>query len=173
MNRLFASGSQSTGASASASVLPINIELISFRIDWLDLLAVQETLEGLLQHHNWKTSIFFGVPLSLWFYSHVTPGKSIALTIRSWSSKCCLCFFICCLSCHSFPCKERASFYFMAAVAIYSVLGAPKRKSVSASTYPPSTCHEVMGLNARILVCLMLNFKPAFSLSLFTFIKTL
>ena len=61
----------------------------------------------------------------------------------------------------------------MAAVAIYSVFGAPKRKSVSASTYPPSTCHEVMGLNARILVCLMLNFKPAFSLSLFTFIKRL
>ena len=128
MNRLFASGSQSTGASASASVLPINIKLISFRIDWLDLLAVQETLEGLLQHHNWKTSIFFGVPLSLWFHSHVTPGKSIALTIRPWSSKCCLCFFICCLSCHSFPCKERASFLFHGCSRYLQCAWSPKKK---------------------------------------------
>ena len=48
MSQLFASGDQSIGASASALVLPINVELISFRIDWLDPLAVQGTLKSLL-----------------------------------------------------------------------------------------------------------------------------
>ena len=56
--------------------------LISFRTDWLDLLAVQGTLKSLLQHHSSKTSIlwhsaFFTVPLS---YPYMTTGKTIALT---------------------------------------------------------------------------------------------
>ena len=51
----FASGGQSIGVSASASVLPMNIQgLISFRMDWLDFLLVQGTLKSLLQHHNSK-----------------------------------------------------------------------------------------------------------------------
>ena len=55
---LFASGGQSTGVSASALVLSMNISgLISFRMDWLDLLAVQRTLKSLLHHHNTKASI--------------------------------------------------------------------------------------------------------------------
>ena len=56
-----------TGASASASVLPMNeySELISFRIDWLDLLAVQGILKSLLQHLSSKASIFGAQP-SLW-----------------------------------------------------------------------------------------------------------
>ena len=57
--------------------------LISFRTDWFDLLAVQETLNSLLQHHSSKTSIlqrsaFFMVHLS---HGHMTTGKTIALTI--------------------------------------------------------------------------------------------
>ena len=56
--------------------------LISFRIDWLDLLAVQGTLKSLLQHHSLKTSIlwhsaFFMVQLS---HPYMTTGKTIALT---------------------------------------------------------------------------------------------
>ena len=51
MSQFFASGDQSIGASASASVLPMNIQDdVSFGIDWLDLLAVQGTLKSLLQH---------------------------------------------------------------------------------------------------------------------------
>ena len=58
MTQFFASGGQSTGVSASASVLPMNNPgLISFRMDWLDLLAVQGTLKSLLQNHSSKTSI--------------------------------------------------------------------------------------------------------------------
>ena len=56
MNWLFISGDQSIGASASASVLP-NSGLISFPIDWFDLLAIQGTLKSLLQHHNLEASI--------------------------------------------------------------------------------------------------------------------
>ena len=74
--------SQSVQVSASRSVLPMNIQLISFRIDWLDLLAVQGTLKSLLQHHSSKASIlpcsaFFTVQLS---HPYMTTGKTIALT---------------------------------------------------------------------------------------------
>ena len=58
VSQFFTSGGQSIGVSASASILPVNISgLISFRIDWLDLLAVQGTLKSLLQHHSSKASI--------------------------------------------------------------------------------------------------------------------
>ena len=63
--------------------------LISFRMDWLDLLAVQGTLKSLLQHHSSKTSIlrnsaFFIVPLS---YPYMTTGKTITLTRRTFVDK--------------------------------------------------------------------------------------
>ena len=70
MSQFCASGGQSTGVSASASVLPMNHSgLFSFRMDWLDFLAVQETLNSLLQYHSSKASIlwcsaFFIVQLS-------------------------------------------------------------------------------------------------------------
>ena len=58
MSQLSASGGQNIGASASTSVLPMNTQdLISFKMDWLDLLAVQGTLKSLLQHHSSKASI--------------------------------------------------------------------------------------------------------------------
>ena len=63
--------------------------LISYRMDWLDLLAVQGTLKGLLQHHSSKASIllcsaFFIVQLS---HSYMTTGKTIALTRRTFVGK--------------------------------------------------------------------------------------
>ena len=72
MSWLFASGGQSIGMSASASVLPVNIQLIFFRINCFDLLAVQGTLKSLLQHHSSKASIlwlsaFFVVQLSIMY----------------------------------------------------------------------------------------------------------
>ena len=84
MSQFFASGGQSIGVSASASVLPVfeYSGLMSFRMDWLDLLAVQGTLKNLLQHHSSKASIlqcsaYFIVQLS---YPYKTTGKTIALT---------------------------------------------------------------------------------------------
>ena len=61
----------------------------------------------------------------------------------------------------------------MAAVTICSDFGAPKIKSDTVPTVPSSIYHEVMGLDAKILVFWMLSFKPTFSLSFFTFIKRL
>ena len=88
MSQLFASGGQSTGASASASVLPMN-GLISFRTDWVDLFAVQEILKSLLQHHSSKTSVlwhstFFMVQLS---HPYMSTGKTIALTRQTFVGK--------------------------------------------------------------------------------------
>ena len=82
MSQLFTWGGQSTGVSALALVLPKNPGLISFRMDWLDLLAVQRTLKSLLQHYRSKASIFrhsafFTVQLS---HPYMTTGKTIALT---------------------------------------------------------------------------------------------
>ena len=90
MSQFFASGGQSIGVSASASVLTMsNSGLISFRIDWLDLLAIQGTLKSLLQHHSSKASIlwhsaFLTVQLS---YPYMTAGKTIALTRRTFVGK--------------------------------------------------------------------------------------
>ena len=69
-------------------VLP-NIEMISFRMDWLNLLAVQGTLKSLLQHHSSKASIlqcsaFFTVQLS---HPYMTTGKTKALTRRTFVGK--------------------------------------------------------------------------------------
>ena len=84
MSQFFASGDQSIGASVSASFVPVNeySGLIAFRMDWLDLFAVQGILKILLQHHSSKTSIlqhsaFFIIQLS---HPYMTTGKTIALT---------------------------------------------------------------------------------------------
>ena len=77
--------------SFSFSISPSNeySELISFRIDWFDLLAVQGTLKSLLQYHNLKASIlwrsaFLLVQLSHWY---ITTGKTIAFTIQTFVGK--------------------------------------------------------------------------------------
>ena len=86
---LFASGGQSIGASASASVPPMNIQDWFPLIDWFDLLAVQGTLKSLLQHHSSRASIlqrsaFFIVRLS---HPYMTTGKTIALTRQTFVGK--------------------------------------------------------------------------------------
>ena len=84
MSWLFASDDPNTGASASASVSPFNkySGLISLKIDWFDLLAVQETLKSLLQHHSLKASNLWHSAFFILQRSHpyMTTGKIIALT---------------------------------------------------------------------------------------------
>ena len=90
MSQFFASGGQRIGVSASASVLPMNIQgLISFRMDWLDLLAVQGSLKSLLQHHSLKAlilwcSAFVTVQLT---HPYMTTGKTVALTRQTFVGK--------------------------------------------------------------------------------------
>ena len=89
MSRLFTSGGQSIGISASAPVLPEYSGFISLKINWFDLLAVQGTFKSLLQHHSLKASIlwcsaFFMVQLS---HLYMTTAKTIALTIQTFVGK--------------------------------------------------------------------------------------
>ena len=101
--------------------------LISFMIDWFELLAVQGTLKSLLQHHSWKASIlqhsaFFIVQLS---HLYMTTGKTIALTRWTSVGKVMSLLFS---MLSRFSSKEQASFNFMAAVTISSDFGVPKNK---------------------------------------------
>ena len=89
VSQLFISGGQSIG-SFSISNSPSNeySGLISFRIDWFDLHAVQGTLQALLQHHSSKKHQFFGAQPSLWSNSHIhtlTTGKT--LTVQTFVGK--------------------------------------------------------------------------------------
>ena len=113
--------------------------LISFRMDWLDLLAVRGTLKSLLQHHNSKASIlqcsvFIMVQLS---HPYMTTGKTIALTRQTFVSKVIsLLFNMLSSLVISFSSKEQASLNFMAAVTICSDFGA-QENSLSLFTLFP------------------------------------
>ena len=152
--------------------------LVSFRIDWLDLLAVQGTLKSLLQHHSSKAPIlqhpgFFIVQLS---HPYTTTGKTKALTRQTFVGKVMsLFFFKCCLSCLSCPFLPRSKHLLISWLQSASavILQPKKRNSITVSIVSPSLCHEVMGTNAMILVLWMLSFKLAFSLLFFNFIKRL
>ena len=105
--------------------------LISFRIDWFDLLAVQGTLKNLLQHHSSEASIlwrsaFFMVQIS---HLYMTTGKTIALITQIFFDKVISQLFNT-LSrlVHSSSSKEQASFNFMAVVTICSNFGAQENK---------------------------------------------
>ena len=169
MSRLLASGGQSIGA--SVSVLPMNIQgWFPFQIDCFDLLAVQGTLKS-LQHHSSKASIlqpsaFFMVQLS---HPYMTTGKTIALTRRTFVSKVMSLLFIKLsrLVTAFLPRSKHLVISWLQSPSIV-ILQPKKIKSVTVSTFSPSICHEVMGLDAVILVFWVLHFKPAFSLSSFT-----
>ena len=150
--------------------------LISFRTGSFNLLAVEETLKSLRQHHSSKAPIvwcsaFFMVQLS---YPYMTTGKTIALTIQTFVIKVMsLSFNMLKLCCHSFSSKEQCLLISWLQSPSAVILEPKKIKSFTVSIVSPSTCHEVMGQDAMILVFWRLSFKPAFSLSSFTFIKRL
>ena len=105
--------------------------LISFRIGWFDLLAVQETLKNFLQHNNLKASVlqhsaFYIVQLS---YLYMTTGKIIALSIWTFVGKV-MSLFLNTLSRFviAFFSEEQESFNFMTAVTVYNYSGAQENK---------------------------------------------
>ena len=129
--------------------------LISFRMDWLDLLAGQGTLKSLLQHHSSKVSIlqcsaFFIVQLS---HPYMTTGKTIALTRRTFVGKVMSLLFNV-LSRLVITFLPRNSHLLISWLQSPSavILESKKMKSVPVSIVSPSFCHEVMGLDAMILV---------------------
>ena len=153
MSHLFRSGGQSIGDSSSTSVLPKipPLEgLISFRMDWLDLLAVQGTLKSLLQYHSSKPSIllpsaFFIVQL---LHPYMTTGKSTALTRWAFVGKIMSLLFnkINLEVDHSFSPRSKHLLISWLQSPSAVILEPQKIKSVIVSTVSPSICHEVMGL---------------------------
>ena len=119
--------------------------LISFRIDWLDILAVQVCLKSLLQHHIlkglvlWCSNFFMVQFLPL----YKTTGKTIALTIWTFVN------------------------HFMAAVNIHSDFGAQENKICHCFPFSPSICHEVMGLDVMILGFFNIELQASFFTLLF------
>jgi len=144
--------------------------LISFRMDWLDLLAVQRTLKSLLKHHSSKASVlwcsaFFIVQLS---HPYMTTGKTIALTRWTFVGKVTsLLFNMLSRLVIAFLPRSKDLLISWLQSPSAETWEPPKIKSHSVATVSPSICHEVMGPDAMILVFLMLSFKPAFLLSSF------
>ena len=128
--------------------------LISFRMDWLDLLAVQGTLRSLLQHRSSKASILrcsasFTVQLS---HPYMTRGKTIALTRRTFVGKVMslLLNMLSRLVTTFLPRSKRLLISWLQSPS--SVILEPQNiKSVTVSIVSPSICHEVMGLDAMML----------------------
>ena len=117
--------------SFSFSISPSNehSELISFRMDWLDLLAVQGTLKSLLQHHSSKASVLWCSALFIIQLSHpyMITGKTIALTRQTFVGKVRSLLFNTLSRLIIFSSKEQASFNFMTAVTICSDFGVPQK----------------------------------------------
>ena len=147
--------------------------LTSFRMDWLNFLAVQGTLRSPLQHYSSKASIlqhsaFFIVQLS---HPYMTTGKTIALTRRTFVDK---------VISLLFNMLSRLVITFLPRSKCLLILwlqspsaGILEPRKMNSATVSPSIWHEVMGPDAMILVFWMLSFKPIFSLFSFTFIKRL
>ena len=114
----------------SYSISPSNkySGLISFRIDWFDLLAVQGTLESLLQHHSLKVSILWCSAFFMISHPYMTTGQIITLTIRTFVSKVMSLLFNMLSRFVSFSSKKQASFNSMAAVTVSSDFGAQEKK---------------------------------------------
>ena len=143
--------------SFSLNISPSNEHpgLISFRMDWLDLLAVQGTLKSLLQHHSSKASIlqhsaFFIVQIS---HPYMTTGKTIALTRWTFVDKIMSLLFnmLSRLVITFLPRNECLLISWLQSPSAV-ILEPRKIKSATVYTVSPSICHEVMGPDATTLV---------------------
>ena len=141
--------------SFSFSIIPSKEHpgLVSFRMDWLDLLAVPGTLKSLLQHHSSKASIlrhsaFFTVHLS---HPYMTTGKTIALTRRTFVGKV-MPLLLNLLSRLVITFLPRRKHLLISWLQLPSavILEPRKIKSDTVSTVSPSISHKVMGLDAML-----------------------
>ena len=129
--------------------------LISFRMDWLDLLAVQGTLKSLLQHHSSKASILWCSAFFIDQLSHpyMTTGKTIALTRRTFVGKVMSLLFnvLSRLVITFLPRSKRLLISWLQSPSAV-ILEPPKIKSDTVFTVSPPISHELMGLGAMIFV---------------------
>ena len=124
-------------------------------MDWLDLLVVQGTLKSLLKHHSSEASVlwcsaFFTVQLS---HPYMSTGKTIALTRRTFVGKVMSLLYniLFRLIIIFLPRSKHLLISRLQSPSVV-ILEPPKIKSVTVSIVSPSICHEVMGLDAMILV---------------------
>ena len=146
-----------------------------YPLGWTGWISLQSKgLSSLLQHHSSKASIlrcstFFIVQLSP---PYMVTGKTIALTRWAFVSKVLsLLFNILSRLVITFLTRSKHLLISWLQSLTTVILEPKKIKSVTVSTLSPYLCHEMMGLDAMLLVFWMLNLKPAFPLSSFTFIK--
>ena len=144
MSQFFTSGGQIIGFSLSISPSNEYSGLLSFRMDLLDLIAVQGTLKSLLQHHSSKASIlrcsaFFIVQLS---HPYVTTGKTIALTRQIFVGKVMFLLFnvLSRLVIAFLPRRKHLLISWLQSPS--AVILEPKK--INSDTVSPSICHEVM-----------------------------
>ena len=146
--------------SFSFNISPSNdhLGLISFRMDWLDLLAVQGTLKSLLQHHSSKASLFLGSSLLIvqLSYPYMTTGKTIALTRRT---------FVDIVMSLLLNMLSRLVIIFlpMGKHLLISWLQSPSAvilepQKIKSVTVSPSICYEVMRPDAMISVFFNVDF---------------
>ena len=168
MSQFFAPGGQSIGVSASASVLPMNIQ-DWFPLGWTGWISLQS--KGLstvfsnttVQKHQFFSSVFFIAQLS---HPYMTTGKTIALTRQTFVGKIMslLCNMLSRLVITFLPKSKRLLISWPQSPSAV-ILEPKKMKSDTVSTVSPSISHEVMGPDAMIFVFWMLSFRPNFSLS--------
>jgi len=178
MSQLFTSGGQSTGVSASASVLPMNIQEW-FPLGWTCWISLQSKgLSRVFSNITVQKYQFFSAQLSYvrvvqLSHPYMTTGKTIASTRRIFVDKVMSLLF-------NMLSRLVITFLPRSKLPLISWLQSPstvilmprKIKSETVSTVSPSISHEVMGPDAMILVFWMLSFKT-FSLISFTFVKRL
>ena len=171
MSWLFTSGGQNIGAAASASVLTVNIQgwfplgvtgLISLQLKCLSRVFSNTTV----QKHQ-----FFSAQPTLWSNSHIHTRlleKTIALTRRTFVSKVTsLLFNMLSRFVTAFLPRSKCLLISWLQSPSAVILEPKKIKSVTVTTFSPSICYEVMGLDTLILVFWVLSFKPVFITLLF------
>ena len=157
MSQFFTSGGQNIGVSASAenfsSASSEYSGLISFRMDWLDLLAVQGILKSLLQHHSSKASILRCSAFSIvqLLHPYITTGKTIALTRLTFVGKVMslLLNMLSRLVITFLPRSKRLLISWLQSPSAV-ISEPPKIKSLTVSTVSPSICHDVVGLDVEL-----------------------
>ena len=174
MSQFFASGGQSIGVSTSKSVLPMSIQ-DWFPLGWTGWISLLSKgfsrvfSNTTVQKRQLFCTAFFTVQIS---HPYMTTGKTIALTRWTLVGKV-MSLLLNILSRLVITFIPRSKHLLISWLWSPSavILEPPKIKSDTVSNVSPSTCHEVMGPDAMIFVFWMLSFRPAFSLSSFTFFR--
>ena len=164
MSQFFTAGGQSTGASASASVLPVNIQYW-FPLGLTGLILLSKGFSRVFSNTTVQKHQFFSVQPSLWSNSHsyTTTGKTIALTRWTFVRKVMSLLFNM-LSRFVIAVLPRSKCLWISWLQSPSavILEPKKTKSVTVFIVSPSICHEVMGPDAMILVFWMLSLSQLF-----------